>query len=135
MWDKSHMKVRLPPDASPLAHGIYARMIAAGLTQKSLSLAAGLGATYVRDIFRGGPNVSPRIDGLEKLAKFFGCRVEDLSVLPDPNEPQRGGEFVHEPDEIRLIFLWRPLDVEVKKAIFTFANAVANAMRRRPDAA
>jgi len=109
-------------------------MVAAGLSQKSLPIAAGLKATYVRDIFRGGPNVSPRVDGLEKLANFFGCTVEDLSVMPSPNEAHRRGEFIHEPDELRLVHLWRSLDIEVKKAIFSLAISVSTALNRQ-DAA
>lgn len=48
-----------------------------GYNQKSLSLAAGLGETAVRDILMGRI-ISPKIKTLEKIAGVLDCEVESL---------------------------------------------------------
>jgi len=53
------------------------RMVAGGLSQKRLALAAGLNETAVRDIVAGRSR-HPRHDTLEKLAAVLGCGAADL---------------------------------------------------------
>ena len=88
MWDRSHIMKTLPETASDLAKGIHARMVAAGLSQKALALKAGLGETFVREIFRGRSK-NPGGSGLQKIAEVLECAVEDLSIVPLTQLPPR----------------------------------------------
>jgi phage repressor protein C with HTH and peptisase S24 domain len=49
-----------------------------GFNPKSLSRAAGLNETYVRDIL-AGKSLNPKSEHLAKLAKALGCVADDLS--------------------------------------------------------
>ena len=65
------------------------------LNPKSLSLAAGVNETYVRDILKG-KSVNPRMEQLGKLAAKLGCTAEDLMKDADPAYTARS--VVTEPD-------------------------------------
>jgi transcriptional regulator with XRE-family HTH domain len=54
------------------------RMRARGITAKRLSIAAGRGETYVRDLMQGRTQ-NPTIDGLRRLAEVLGCTVAELT--------------------------------------------------------
>lgn len=54
------------------------RLKARGMTAKRLSIAAGRGETYVRDLLQGRTH-NPTIDGLRRLAEVLGCSVAELT--------------------------------------------------------
>jgi transcriptional regulator with XRE-family HTH domain len=72
MWDKPHM------DFERLQAQLRERMKARGITAKRLSLAAGRGETYVRDLLQGRTH-NPTIEGLQRLAEVLGCTVAELT--------------------------------------------------------
>lgn len=61
-----------------LRHQLRDRMKARGTNAKRLSLDAGRGETYVRDILQG-KTLNPTIDGLRSLAAILGCTVAELT--------------------------------------------------------
>ena len=54
------------------------RMKERGITAKRLSLAAGRGETYVRDLLQGRTH-NPTIEGLQRLAEALDCTVAELT--------------------------------------------------------
>jgi transcriptional regulator with XRE-family HTH domain len=99
----------LPPEAGDLAREVYRRMNAKGLTKKALALRAGLGATYVHDLFRGKSR-NPKGEQLARLADALGCSVSDLISHPvPPGSPPKDDEFLNRLEETALIELWRIL--------------------------
>ncbi len=62
------------------------RMAAAGFSARSLSIAAGLNPTAVRDILIGRSK-QPRFQTLYRLARVLGCSVEELTD-PDATNPE-----------------------------------------------
>lgn len=54
------------------------RMKARGINAKRLSLAAGRGMTYVRDLLQGRTQ-NPTLEGLQRLAEELGCTVAELT--------------------------------------------------------
>ncbi len=58
------------------------RIMAAGLNAHSVSLAAGLGPTAVRDILSGRSR-QPRIQTLDRIGQVLGCTVEEILNPPD----------------------------------------------------
>ena len=71
----------------PIADEIKRRMGSAGLNMRQLSLKAGLGPSYVRDVLTGRtPN--PKSSELAKIANALGCTLRELeapllSIGPD----------------------------------------------------
>lgn len=64
-------------DLSDMIARIDARMAALGLSPKSLSRAAGLTETYVRDL-REGRSTNPRLEHIRKLATALGLTLGEL---------------------------------------------------------
>lgn len=62
--------------------GLQLRMAAAGHSARSLSLAAGLSPTAVRDIL-SGRSKRPRFQTLYRVAQVLGCTPEELKQPPD----------------------------------------------------
>ena len=54
------------------------RMKARGITAKRLSLAAGRGETYVRDLLQARSH-NPTLEGLQRMAEVLGCTVAELT--------------------------------------------------------
>lgn len=80
-------------------HNLEALMVARGFNMKSLSLAAGLGETFVRDSLRR--NRKPLMPNLEKLADTLGVSVAELlgedkpyQVLPITGAVSAGESWV-----------------------------------------
>lgn len=113
----------LSPDASPVAHEVYRRMEALGISKKRLAISAGLADTYVHDLFRGRSK-NPKSEQLSKLAEALGCTVDDLrhpvGSSGDP-EGQKGLDPTSIlplfPDDIALIRLWRFLPKRAKDLV------------------
>lgn len=61
---------------SELTDRLRARMTDAGFSMKSLSVAAGLNETYVRDVLAG--RGKPSVDRLARIAQVLGTTVADL---------------------------------------------------------
>lgn len=72
VWDNPHM------DLDRLKAQLRERMKARGITAKRLSLAAGRGETYVRDLLQSRSH-NPTIEGLQRLADVLGCTVAQLT--------------------------------------------------------
>jgi transcriptional regulator with XRE-family HTH domain len=77
MWDIPQM------ECEQLKAQLRARMQARGITAKRLSLAAGRGETYVRDLLHGRTH-NPTIEGLQRLADVLGCTVAELTGEASP---------------------------------------------------
>lgn len=54
------------------------RMKARGINAKRLSLAAGRGQTYVRDLLQGRSH-NPTLEGLQRMAEVLGCTVAEMT--------------------------------------------------------
>lgn len=63
-WDTSHMAV------IEIRENIRRRMRALGLTMKGLSLAAGVGETYVRDLLKGRSG-NPKTEQSQKVLDYL----------------------------------------------------------------
>ena len=104
------------PDAIPVAHEIFRRMIDAGMNQTELERAAGLKKNYVRNIYKGVSR-APGAEHLAKIAQALNCQLDDLiaprRAVSDQPAPQIGelpGEFdVLSESEKELIRIWRVL--------------------------
>lgn len=129
---------RISPDASPVAHAIYERMVERGFNQRSLSLAAGLGATYVRDMFMA-VSKNPKSEQLGRIARALGCSVEELTGLGGPEAEQHRDNVVDLFDlgklsgtEPVLIRMWRLLSDSAKlRALDYIASQIEPATGQR----
>lgn len=65
-------------DLDRLKQQLRERMKTRGITAKRLSLAAGRGETYVRDLLQSRSH-NPTIEGLQRLADVLGCTVAELT--------------------------------------------------------
>jgi phage repressor protein C with HTH and peptisase S24 domain len=76
-------------ERSKIAAEVERRMIVRGMSCKSLSAAAGLNETYVRDLLKGRSK-NPQTTQLAKLATALGCTIGDLSNPKPPsfNQPE-----------------------------------------------
>lgn len=70
--------IRMPPNAPPLARELYRLMIEKGFSAASLSKAAGVGETYIRDILFDRSK-SPLAAKLQKIADALECDLTDLT--------------------------------------------------------
>ena len=120
-----------PWDISPmtLVAEIERRMREVGFNAKQLSEKAGLNPTYVRDVIEGKSR-DPAIHKVAKIAAALGCSLPDL-WLASRAEPR--GEFVHDPEEIAWLDLWRRMEVNTRGAVL--ASLQATVPVRRDDAA
>lgn len=85
MWDNSRM------DVDRLRTELPRRMKARGYTAKSLSLAAGHGPTYVRDLLKNTQQ-QPTLDRVRRLAVLLDCTLADL-VGQGPGLAETTGNF------------------------------------------
>lgn len=67
-------RVRLSED-SP--NRVYAAMKLVGVTQKEIENATGIAQPYVSNIVNGKHSKLP-LETARRLARFFGCSIEDL---------------------------------------------------------
>jgi transcriptional regulator with XRE-family HTH domain len=72
MWDNPHMNLDY------LRGQLLERMKARRITAKRLSLAAGRGETYVRDLLQARSH-NPTLEGLQRMAEVLGCTVAELT--------------------------------------------------------
>jgi len=131
---------QLSHDASPVAREVHRRMVARQIGQKALAIGAGLNETYVRDLF-SAKSKNPKTDQLQKLADFFGCRLEDLltpgSASRDqpPNEViDFSGVFPLHPSEVSLVGMWRYLDRPSRDRVISLVEEMITEQARRRQA-
>lgn len=89
-WDISPLPQIVESGNNPkvtIADEVKRRMRAAGLNPKSLSRAAGVNETYVRDLL-SGRSKNPRTGHLERIAVALECSVSELS------RPKQGMEGI-----------------------------------------
>lgn len=86
MWDKSRVMVRSAARAL-WASELERLMLAKGMNPKSLSRAAGVGLTYVRDILTGRSK-NPKLAELRKVVDALDCTLDDIGF--SPREPIGG---------------------------------------------
>jgi transcriptional regulator with XRE-family HTH domain len=140
MWDKSHMarQPQISPDAVPVAAEVYRRMMDLEIGQKALAQAAGLNDTYVRDLI-AGKSRNPKTEQLQKLADYFGCRLEDLTNPGSASRDQSSNEVIDfpgvlplRPSEVRLVAMWRYLGRPARDRVIRFvAEMIAEQAARR----
>jgi hypothetical protein len=131
---------RISPDASPVAHEIYRRMVECGYNQRSLSLAAGLGATYIRDLFVGASQ-NPKSEQLYRVARTLGCSVEELTAPGGDASEQQSDNVVEfsnlgqlRGSEPALIRMWRLLGDGAKmRALDYIASLIEPGGNRKSD--
>lgn len=132
-------RLKLSPDAAPVAHEVYNRMRLAGLTQKSLAVAAGLNETYVRDLF-SGRSQNPKSEHLAKLADALRCQVADLIRPISAAASAEDIEFAKpadllplRPAEVGLIRLFRVLDQPERDALIDMAAELMSISRHKSN--
>jgi transcriptional regulator with XRE-family HTH domain len=133
MWDISPMSKVPAADASLVVKGIYARMVAAGMTQKSLAIAAGLKDGYVRDLFRGKSSTQA-LENMFRIADALNCSVQELSSAPSS---EAGPKFQFErqcnPDEAALLKSFRLAPIEKQKEILASVQATITCVGSEPE--
>lgn len=112
-WDISLM----PEDVdTPLVRTLKRLMHAKdGMSKKRLAEEAGVGLTYVRDVFEGRSK-NPTASKLAKLAKVLGCSPAVLSVAASAES----GEFVQDSTELLLLGTWRQLPKVMQQETLRF---------------
>lgn len=113
----------LSQKASAIAREVYRRMTELGMNKKRLAEVAGIGETYVHDLYRG-KSLNPHTEQLSKLAAALGCTVDDLRN-PGRSGDQPGvsqrveprGILPLFPDEVALVRLWRILPKAAKDRV------------------
>lgn len=100
------------------------RMLEKGFNMKSLSIAAGLGTTAVRDILVGR-NRRPGGEVWMKLAEVLECSVRTLMLdfVSAPAAPEPAGEI--SPREKAMLDLFRALPTEEQDRFMKVAAALA----------
>jgi transcriptional regulator with XRE-family HTH domain len=129
-WEISHMRGEISPRAIPFAREIHRRMVAAGLNQAELARRAGLGITYVRDLFRGKSR-NPRIDHALKLAGVFEASLTELGFVNTATPS--AGEIVKDPDKLALLAFWDTIR-ELEPVRTIFFNALQDAAAKAATA-
>lgn len=85
----------------------------------------------------------PRGARLKRIAEVLDVSPADLMLPPGAPfrgrdgaiDPEQHGEFIHEPEEIRLIQIWRLLPEDIKAAMIQLALAASRAGQREPGVA
>jgi transcriptional regulator with XRE-family HTH domain len=101
---------------TPFTRELEQLMLQKGLNRKSLSLLAGLGETYVRDLMVGRSG-GPQAKKLTKLARVLGVSTAyllDLAGAPP------AAQIVKEADELVLLEAWRELAERDQEMVLDF---------------
>jgi transcriptional regulator with XRE-family HTH domain len=129
------------PGAIPIAYEVHRRMVDLGLSQKALAVRAGLGPSYVADLF-AGKSRNPKNEQLEKLAKALGCEVADLThpQRAASNDPERhdgvdaSSILPLYPSELPLLRLWRVLSRDARDQLLLRAiELLPHSIKRRKN--
>ena len=126
----------LSPDASPRARVLYTLMIKRGFNYTTLARAAGVGATYVREIIID-KSKSPHAEKLSKVATALGCELEVLTNPPVEFVPPLS-DFMKPSNvlplserEIALVLMWRALDDDTTRdRVINFLAALLPTKKR-----
>lgn len=120
----------LADSAAPVARIIHAILIDQGLHHVEVSLLAGLGRGYLRDLFRG-KSQKPNLEDLGKIADVLNVGISTLSQQGTaPLDKERGNEPYTE-EHLALIGLWDILSKEgQERAIGEIAKLVLKYRRR-----
>lgn len=110
--------IKISDHASPVAHEVYRRMLAAGLNQKSLAVRAGLNETYVRDLFKAR-SLNPQASQLARLAVALDCELSDLTNPGRLSDRPKCGDRIKDGDELALVKFWRGLTDDGRRRMFT----------------
>lgn len=100
---------------TPLTRLIGARMKELGISRKKLSLAAGLGPTYIRDLLEG----RSRSPEAAKLAAIATVLQMPTTALLGAAQAQ-GGEVVVDAEERLLLSTWRELSEEMQADVMEY---------------
>lgn len=115
---------------TPFAAELRALMKERGLNKKALSLKAGLGETYVRDLLVGRSG-GPQANKLEQLARALdvpAARLMNLAGAP------AAAEIVKKPDELVLLRAWRKLTERDHEMVLDFIKFRLSASEARGEA-
>ncbi len=122
---------RSPLHNAPMANRIVELRKARGISQRKL---AGLVDTSFQQIYKLEKGINPLTqEWMERIAAALGVRPAalidaDAERLPDPEVES---EFVDDPDELALLWLWRGVSDDMKTAALTILR---NSMRRSGNA-
>jgi transcriptional regulator with XRE-family HTH domain len=114
-----------------MANRIVELRKARGISQRKL---AGLVDTSFQQIYKLEKGINPLTqEWMERIAAALGVRPAalidaDAERLPDPEVES---EFVDDPDELALLWLWRGVSDDMKTAALTILR---NSMRRSGNA-
>jgi transcriptional regulator with XRE-family HTH domain len=101
----------LSESAAPVARIIHALLEERGLHHVEVSLSAGLGSGYLRDLFRG-KSKKPSHEDLAKVADVLGVGIAALSEESSASIDKDGGDKPDAEEAIALLKLWGLLSDE-----------------------
>lgn len=120
----------LDASASPVARIIHAIMLERNRHHVEVSLAAGLGSGYLRDLFRG-KSKKPNYEDLVKIAEELGIDIGALSEQRAANANKEGGDESYTEEQMALLTMWGILSDEgQERAIAAIAKLILKYRRR-----
>lgn len=90
---------------------------AAGLTQDEAGAAIGASRSFLSDIEQGKKTGS--LPTIAALAKLYDVSLDFLCGLSSLPKGQGQQDSIHQPDEVRLLSIWRKLDESERLAIMS----------------
>jgi transcriptional regulator with XRE-family HTH domain len=119
----------LSPNAIPAARELHKMLLDKGLHHVQVSLQAGLGSGYLRDLFRAA-NLRPSAEALQRLAATLDVELSALTPqVGTIRSDQPRADAPYSPNEIALIELWRLLNDDARENILA---EIAKAIVRNP---
>ncbi len=121
----------LSEEAVPVARELHRHLTERGLHHVDVSLSAGLGRDYLRDLFRG-KSKNPKGDELLKVSGYLRIPLRALAEQDAIAGDQIGGDHPYTQEEIALVDLWRLLsDIGRDRALSAIAKLITQFPRRK----
>lgn len=121
----------LDPSAAPIAGTIHALLIESGRHHVDVSLEAGLGRDYLRDLFRG-KSQKPNHEDLVKITNILGAPISALSEQGAASTKEDRGNKPYVKEDVALLSLWGLLSKEGQdRALAEIAKLILKYPRRR----
>lgn len=112
-----------------------------GLTLTQAAELCGMAAPTFQKVEKGTNGVSKNLApgfarglqvAVQDLYAPVGSPIPSLPVDIAKIDPQQGGQFVHETEQLRLLALWGAMPVHMREAMMTVAITLARASARCP---
>lgn len=117
--------------AAPIARLIHGILLASGRHHVDVSLEAGLGRDYLRDLFRG-KSQKPNYADLVRVIEALGADPAALSEHGATPSYKEGGDQSYTKEESALLDLWRLLsDAGQHEALGMIARLIIKHPRRQ----